>query len=66
LLSLAQVIAQHLHIRLDREAFRRKRVLLKWYDENWARVEPFIRQNIIVLDEHGIAVGDDARLRRKR
>jgi hypothetical protein len=64
LLSLAQIISEHLHILLDREAFRRKRVLFKWYDENWAIVEPFIRRNIVVLDDAGISVGGDPRIGR--
>jgi hypothetical protein len=61
LLSLAQVVSEHLHILLDREAFRRKRVLFKWYDENWGMVEPFIRQNIVILDKTGAAIGGDPR-----
>jgi hypothetical protein len=61
LLSLAQVLSEQLHILLDREAFRRKRVLVKWYDENWAQVEPFIRGNIIIISKTGHPVGDDPR-----
>ena len=32
--SLAEVIASHFNLKLDREAKRRKEVLIKWFDEN--------------------------------
>jgi hypothetical protein len=57
---------EHLNIVLDRKAFRRKRVLYKWYDENWATAEPFVHQKIIVLDDEGHAVGDDSSLNAVR
>lgn len=34
LLSLAEVLASQIGIKVDREAKRRKEVLIKWYDEN--------------------------------
>lgn len=42
LTTIAQVIAQHAQIKLDRDARRRKSVLLKWFDENWNAIEPFL------------------------
>jgi hypothetical protein len=63
LVSLAQVVSEHLRIPLDREAFRRRRVLLKWFEENWAYVEPFLRTNVVVLDTAGDAIGGDPRHR---
>ena len=39
LLSIAEVIASQIGVKVDREAKRRKEVLIKWYDEN---IEPII------------------------
>jgi hypothetical protein len=49
LLSIASVLAANANIRLDRDAKRRKSVLLKWFEENWLAVEPFI--DFVVLEE---------------
>ena len=46
LLSLGRVLAKHLHLQLDREAFRRKEVLIKWFDEHFEVVIPFITHHI--------------------
>jgi hypothetical protein len=44
LLSLADIIQRNLTdvAPLDREAKRRKEVLIKWFDENWAPIEGFL------------------------
>lgn len=42
LTNIAQVIAKHAGIKLDRDAKRRKCVLLKWFDENWEKIYPFL------------------------
>lgn len=42
LTNIAQVIAKHAGIKLDRDAKRRKCVLLKWFDENWDKIYPFL------------------------
>jgi hypothetical protein len=42
LLSMAQVLASHANIKLDRDAKRRKCVLVKWFEENWAAIEPYL------------------------
>jgi hypothetical protein len=38
LLSLAQVICSEIGIQVDREAKRRKEVLIKWFDENYSAI----------------------------
>jgi hypothetical protein len=42
LVSIASVLAQGANVRLDRDAKRRKSVLIKWFQENWANVSPFL------------------------
>jgi hypothetical protein len=42
LLSMESVLAGNANIKLDRDAKRRKAVLLKWFDENWAVIEPYL------------------------
>lgn len=49
LLSTAQIISKKISVELDREAKRRKSVLLKWFDDNWEQILPilqFVRLNI--------------------
>jgi hypothetical protein len=43
LVQIATVLAQIAHLRLDRDATRRKSVLIKWFDENWLLVSPFLQ-----------------------
>ncbi|KAK8892119.1 hypothetical protein M9Y10_029341 [Tritrichomonas musculus] len=61
LLSLAQVVSANLDILLDREAMRRKKVLIKWYDENFPKIEQFLLENVLIVDENGAAIGHDPR-----
>ena len=42
LLSIANVLAQNANLKLDRDAKRRKSVLIKWFSENWANIAPII------------------------
>lgn len=42
LLSLAEVLAQQLNLKVDREAKRRKEVLIKWFDENIGVIQPIL------------------------
>jgi hypothetical protein len=42
LVSIASVLAQSTNIKLDRDAKRRKAVLIKWFEENWTTVAPFL------------------------
>jgi hypothetical protein len=49
LLSIADVLARHANIKLDRDAKRRKAVLIKWFNENWASLQPYL--DFVVLEE---------------
>jgi hypothetical protein len=51
LLSLAKVCSHYLSIYLDREASRRKVVLMKWFDENLMDIKPFLRHHIVIENE---------------
>jgi hypothetical protein len=52
LLSMAEVVASQANIKLDRDAKRRKSVLIKWFEENWVAIEPFL-QYVVLEDQHG-------------
>lgn len=49
LLSIAQVIASNCNIKVDRDAKRRKEVLIKWFDENTEVILPFL--NYMKIDD---------------
>lgn len=49
LLSIAEVLAASARIFLDRDAKRRKSVLIKWFHENWLKIYPFL--NYIILEK---------------
>ncbi|KAH0792101.1 hypothetical protein GPJ56_003900 [Histomonas meleagridis] len=49
LLSIATVLANYANVRLDRDAKRRKTVLIKWFQENWATVSPYL--DYVVLED---------------
>ena len=51
LMNIAQVLADAANIKLDRDAKRRKSVLLKWFDEHWTRIRPLL--DYIVLEGDG-------------
>ena len=51
LLSIATVLAQNANIKLDRDAKRRKSVLVKWFEENWAVIKPFL-DYVVLEDSH--------------
>ena len=42
LLSIANVLSQSARIKLDRDAKRRKTVLIKWFQENWTSIYPYL------------------------
>jgi hypothetical protein len=48
LASLAETCAFCLDLYLDREARRRKSVLWKWFDENMAVIDPFLRNRVVI------------------
>jgi hypothetical protein len=49
LLSIADILAKKLEIKLDRDARRRKAVMIKWFEENWIRIRHLLP--FIVLDD---------------
>ena len=51
LLSIATVLAQNANVKLDRDAKRRKSVLIKWFEENWAAIKPFL-DYVVLEDSH--------------
>lgn len=51
LLSIANVLAQNANIKLDRDAKRRKSVLIKWFEENWSSIRPFL-DYVVLEDSH--------------
>lgn len=52
LLSIAQVVATNANIKLDRDAKRRKTVLIKWFEENWSAISPFLAY-VVLEDQTG-------------
>lgn len=42
LLEIARIVAEHVGIAVTRQARRRKSVLIKWYDDNWSYIKPYI------------------------
>lgn len=53
--SVAQIIAKKLDLKVDRDASRDNRVLIKWFDENWEVVEPELKK-INLIDEENIPI----------
>ena len=49
LVSIAQVIAKHCNIDLDRESKRRKEVLIKWFDDHLEEILPSFDQIELVF-----------------
>lgn len=60
LMNIAQVLANAADIKLDRDAKRRKSVLLKWFDEHWARIRPLLDYVVIEGNENNDYVLDDS------
>jgi hypothetical protein len=50
LVSIGELIAQTLQIKLDRDARRRKPVMIKWFEENWISIQPLLFH--VVLDNN--------------
>lgn len=42
LLSIAQLLAKKADVELDREAKRRKQILLIWFHENFEKIKPYM------------------------
>ncbi|KAH0788594.1 hypothetical protein GPJ56_007276 [Histomonas meleagridis] len=49
LLSIAEVLANYANVKLDRDAKRRKTVLIKWFSENWPLISPYL--HYVVLED---------------
>lgn len=49
LLSIAEVLANYANVKLDRDAKRRKTVLIKWFSENWSLISPYL--SYVVLED---------------
>lgn len=47
--SIADVVSQNANIKLDRDAKRRKTVLIKWFDENWDKIKTILPY--VILEE---------------
>jgi hypothetical protein len=47
LVSIAELVGNHLGIRPDRDARRRKIVMIKWFEEHWTAIQPVLR--LVVL-----------------
>ena len=54
--DLAQVVSRRLNIELTREDKRRKRTLVKWFQDHLDEVWPYIEQHIEVTDIDGNTV----------
>jgi hypothetical protein len=50
LISIGELVAQMLQIKLDRDARRRKPVMIKWFEENWCKIQPLLFY--VVLDKN--------------
>jgi len=50
LLSIAQVLSATTNIKLDRDAKRRKSVLIKWFEENWYIIHPYL--GFVILEDN--------------
>jgi len=50
LISIAELLANTIEVKLDRDARRRKVVLIKWFEENWAKIEPLVKYIILDID----------------
>lgn len=51
LVSVAELVASRIGLQVDRDAKRRKAVLIKWFTENWRVVSQWIDFVILVDDE---------------
>jgi predicted oxidoreductase len=42
LVSIGALAANALQIKLDRDARRRKPVMIKWFEEHWIQIQPIL------------------------
>lgn len=50
--SLASLICMKTDLKLDRDAVRDNRVLIKWFEENWVKIHPILH-NFHIHDSKG-------------
>jgi hypothetical protein len=50
LVSIAELVGNYLGIRLDRDARRRKIVMIKWFEEHWTAIQPILRIVVLAAD----------------
>ena len=55
--SAANILCLKLNLKLDRDASRDNRVLIKWFQENWQQIEPHINK-IHFTDENKVPIAD--------
>lgn len=48
--SIAQIVCYKTNLKLDRDSFRDRRVLIKWFNDNWMAIKDIVSQ-IHLLDE---------------
>ena len=48
LVSIADLICEKVNLKLDRDARRRKIVMIKWFEEHWQQIQPLL--HMIVLE----------------
>jgi hypothetical protein len=48
LVSIGELVGRRLRIKVDRDARRRKIVMIKWFEDNWSVIEPLLPW--VVLD----------------
>ena len=58
MLTLAEICCFKLNLYLDREARRRKSVLLKWFEENLAVIKEFLTNHIVIATEENQLLGN--------
>jgi hypothetical protein len=54
--SVAQILCSITRLKLDRDATRDNRVLVKWFDENWEVIEPHI-SSLHLRDDNDSIIG---------
>lgn len=55
---IAEILAENCHLRLDRDAKRDNRVLIKWFDENWSILDSEIDRIKIYDSDFNLISGE--------
>ena len=51
LMSIAELLSAQVNINLDRDAKRRKAVLVKWFEENWDSIQGYLQYVILESED---------------